>query len=57
MHQTNNKKYPKVRMALPWRRQKAKAHSVGCGKGCQVCSLHMFSLGGVCMLYSQGVSS
>lgn len=24
MHLTNNKKYPKVRMALPWRRQKAK---------------------------------
>lgn len=52
MHPTNNKRYPKVRMALPWRRQKAKAHSVGCGKGCQVCSLHMFSFGGVCMLYS-----
>lgn len=29
MHQTNNKRYPKVRMVLPWRQQKAKAGSVG----------------------------
>lgn len=52
MHQTNNKRYPKVGMVLPWRRQKAKAGSVGCGKGYQVCSLYMFSFGGLCMLDS-----